>query len=84
MAFSVKNSEADRLVREVMKITGENLTDAVVHSLQERLERVSGRREPLSVREELIRIAERVQSLPDLDTRSADEIIGYDENGLPS
>lgn len=67
-----------------MKITGENLTDAVVHSLQERLERVSGRREPLSVREELIRIAERVQSLPDLDTRSADEIIGYDENGLPS
>ncbi len=84
MAFSVKNPEADRLVREVMKITGENLTDAVVHSLQERLERVSGRREPLSVREELIRIAERVQSLPDLDTRSADEIIGYDENGLPS
>ena len=38
--------------------------------------------------EELVRhltdIALHCASLPDFDTRSADEILGYDENGLPT
>jgi antitoxin VapB len=29
-------------------------------------------------------IVDHFASLPVLDTRSADEILGYDENGLPS
>jgi antitoxin VapB len=34
--------------------------------------------------EALEAIVRRVDALPVLDDRSADEIIGYDENGLPS
>lgn len=83
MAFSIKNNEADRLVREVMKLTGENLTEAIVNALQERLKRVRGRRQILSVEERLNQILQRVDALPELEHRSADEIIGYDENGLP-
>jgi hypothetical protein len=29
-------------------------------------------------------ISRRIAKLPDRDTRSADEIIGYDGNGLPN
>jgi hypothetical protein len=35
-------------------------------------------------REELAKILDRVDQLPELDTRSPEEIIGYDEDGLPA
>lgn len=35
------------------------------------------------IKSELGEILRRVDSLPVLDSRSADEIIGYDEHGLP-
>lgn len=34
--------------------------------------------------EEIMAIARRFSSLPVLDDRSDDEIIGYDENGIPN
>jgi antitoxin VapB len=36
------------------------------------------------MRRELDEILHRVDQLPVLDDRSPEEIIGYDENGLPS
>jgi antitoxin VapB len=33
---------------------------------------------------ELDELLRRVDALPTLDTRSADEILGYDENGIPT
>ncbi len=84
MALSVKNPEADRLAREVAARTGETLTTAVVVSLRERLARLRGRRprrRPL--RDELREIARRCAQLPTLDERTADEILGFDERGLP-
>ena len=33
---------------------------------------------------EIMKIGKRCDALPDLDRRSAEEILGYDENGLPS
>ncbi|MGH9416886.1 MAG: type II toxin-antitoxin system VapB family antitoxin [Terriglobales bacterium] len=32
----------------------------------------------------LLQRARRLRELPTLDTRSAEEIIGYDENGIPA
>jgi antitoxin VapB len=85
MALSLKDPETDRLAREVARLTGESLTEAVRTSLAERLERERHRRgrSGKSLAEELDEIALRCAALPDLDTRTADEIIGYDENGLP-
>ena len=34
--------------------------------------------------EDLLEIARRCQALPILDDRSEDEILGYDENGIPN
>lgn len=84
MALSIKNEEADRLVRELARITGESLTEAVVVSLRERLERKRAETDNRPLAERLMEIGRRYSSLPVLDDRSADEILGYDENGLPT
>jgi antitoxin VapB len=81
MAISIKNDKAEKLAREVAAETGESLTDAVIHSLEERLERLKGRRSAPDLAEALMAISRRCSALPDLDTRDADEILGYDEKG---
>jgi len=83
MPFSIKNPVADRLVRDVTAITGETITDAVTAALRERLERLAARRSARSLADELDEIAKRCAALPVLDPRPADEILGYDERGLP-
>jgi len=83
MALSIKNQEAERLARLVAKQTGESLTAAIEQALRERLERLQRKqRAPVRI-ERLLEIANRVAALPRLDKRTADEILGYDENGLP-
>ena len=83
MAFSIKSPEADRLARRVARLSGENLTAAVVVALRERLERLENRTSGRSLADELDAIARRCAALPVVDARSADEIIGYDEHGVP-
>ncbi len=82
MPLSIKDPEADRLAREVARLTGETLTGAIVQSLRERLQRVRRPRGP-KLAEELLAIGRRCAALPIKDKRSLDEILGYDENGLP-
>ncbi len=84
MALSIKNDEADRLARELTALTGESLTDAVVISLRERLDRQRAQRGAPPLHEALLNIGRRFSSLPVLDDRNADEILGYDNNGLPT
>jgi len=84
MALNIKDPTTDRLVRELAAATGESITTAVTVAVRERLERI-GRMAPAEVRErELTRIALEAAALPVLDDRTPDEIIGYDEDGLPS
>lgn len=81
MGISIKNDRAEKLARQVAAEAGESLTDAVIHSLEERLERLKGRQSAPDLVETLMAISRRCSSLPDLDTRSAEEILGYDEKG---
>lgn len=83
MAFNIKNDEADRLARQLVATTGESLTDAVLVALRERLQREEARRR-IGVADRLRRLAAEVRELPVHDDRSPDEILGYDEHGLPS
>src|SRR5437870_11566198 len=84
MALSLKDPETDRLAREVARLTGESLTEAVRKALAERLERERLRRgKPRkSIADRLNEIALHCAALPNYDTRSPDAIIGYDENGM--
>jgi antitoxin VapB len=83
MALSLKDKETDRLAREVAALTGETLTDAVRLALAERLERERLRRgQPASLAERLVALGRECAALPDFDTRTPDEIVGYDETGM--
>ncbi len=84
MALNIKDPETDSLAREVAKRTGESITDAIRTSLRERLQRLAGRYKAPTKREKLYEILRRVDALPELDSRSANEILGYDENGIPT
>lgn len=83
MALSIKHPDADRLARELSRTTGETITEAVTKAIRERLVRETGR-DPDAVLAEIERIVAEVARLPVLDDRTADEIIGYDEHGLPT
>ncbi len=83
MALSIKDPEADRLARELAARTGETLTEAVVKALRERLRREEGKARIPSLREELRALRKRCASLRVLDDRSPEELVGYDEHGLP-
>jgi antitoxin VapB len=84
MALNIKSAEADQLARELAALTGESITEAVTRALDQRLkqqraERDVRRRERL--RSALDAIRARTASLPVLDPRSDDEILGYNELG---
>ena len=83
MALSLKDKETDRLAREVASLTGETLTDAVRTALAERLERERLRRgQPAGLAERLAALGRECAALPDFDTRTPDEVVGYDETGM--
>ena len=64
-------------------MAGETLTEAIRKALAERLERERLRLgRPGNLADRLREIGEHCASLPDYDTRTADEIIGYDETGM--
>ena len=84
MALNLKHPDADRLARELAAKTGESLTDAVINALRERLAREQ-RSGAGAIRKEILRDARlRLSKYPVLDPRPADEILGYDDRGLPT
>jgi len=82
MALNIKNTEADELARALSKKTGRSITDVVIYALREQLRREEGRSTAPDLAEDLMEIGRQCAALPDLDTRTADEILGYDEAGV--
>lgn len=78
MPLDINDPEADRLARELAELTGESITEAVTNALRERLER-ERRRDPQRLLREIARIQDRYRNLPLLDSRPADEILGFHE-----
>ncbi len=59
MALSIKTKEADTLARELARVTGESMTQAVTIALRERLARERASREP-GLADRLMAFAEEV------------------------
>ena len=84
MPLSIKDPDADRLARALARRTGETLTEAVIKALRERFEREQRKEETIeSLVEDVMEIGRHCAALPLLDPRRPDEIMGYDENGVP-
>jgi antitoxin VapB len=83
MALNIRNRETEELAAALAEATGETKTEAVRRALAERLERVRLQRRRRSLVDEIGRIADHCTALPELDRRATDEILGYDDHGLP-
>ena len=86
MALSLKDPETDLLARELAQRTGESLTTAVRQALKDKLDRIKSEDEARRAAKlaAINQIVERFAALPVLDDRTEEEILGWDENGLPT
>ncbi|HTB65346.1 MAG TPA: type II toxin-antitoxin system VapB family antitoxin [Steroidobacteraceae bacterium] len=83
MALNIRSPETEALAAELARLTGETKTEAVTKAVRDRLERVKRARHRRSLADELDTIGKECAALPLLDPRLPDEIVGYDEHGLP-
>ena len=81
MALSIRNKKAEALAREAAREGGESITDAIIHALEDRLARFRGRRTETDMVEQILDIGHRCGKLPDIDIRTAEEILGYNRDG---
>lgn len=84
MALSIKDPETERLARALAARTGETITIATRRALEERLKKMGSQAKKAALLEDMEAMQRRLSTLPVLDDRSPDEIIGYDENGVPN
>ena len=84
MALNIRNRTTEELAATLARLTGETKTQAVTTALRDRLERIRRRRTGRGLADELDEIALHCASLPVLDERAAEDILGYDEHGLPA
>jgi antitoxin VapB len=85
MALNIKNTETEKLMRELARRRGQGITEALTDVLRREVERERRKLRPDDIEARLHRIDEivkRYNSLPTLDNRSDDEIIGYNDQGL--
>jgi len=84
MALNIKNTETEKLARELARRRKQGITEALTDVLRKEVERE--RRKPRRESYEVFKrgideIVERIRRLPVLDDRSPDEILGYNERG---
>lgn len=99
MALTIDNPEVERLVREWAEKTGTSVGEAVERLVREQLSREPAhdperekvrqrllrerRPDPERVRAAIRDFQEQTARLPVLDLRPPNELLGYDEFGLP-
>lgn len=86
MALSIKNPEAEELVRQLTAETGEPVTGAIIVALRERLDRIQHRSSEIADRKaarlRLIAADAAGRWVEPYRSTEHGEIL-YDENGLP-
>ena len=86
MAITVESEEVIQRVRELAELTGEPVAVAIDHAVEERLERLQTvkRREREGYTERVLAAARAIAAQIQPDSRTIDELVGYDEDGLPN
>jgi antitoxin VapB len=83
MSMNIKNETAHKLARQLSRLTGESLTEAVTESLRERLGRVQTK-QSATLSERLLEIGRDCAPRLKEPFRSAEHgDLLYDEKGLP-
>jgi hypothetical protein len=83
MAISIKNREAEALLREIQSVTRRGKSQIVLDLLRHEVARLRRSHQFESRREKLESIADRYAARLPQTSPSHEEIIGYDQTGLP-
>ena len=85
MGILIRRPETEGKIRELAERTGETITDAVDRAVDERLARLGERRRAGRVDwHRLEQLVSKVRSSPAINQHlTDDEIVGYDEAGVP-
>jgi antitoxin VapB len=84
MSMNIKNPEAERLARDVARMTGGSLTGAIIDALHQRLRQEERKRKPDDLVERWLAIGRDCASRLKEPERSMDHAdLLYDERGLP-
>ena len=82
MALNIANRKVEEKAIRASRILGVNKTAAVEIALDYYLENHEAEQKISATRKEASRLLDELATLPVLDNREPDEILGYDENGL--
>jgi antitoxin VapB len=84
MAFHVSSERVNQNVRKLAALTGQSITDAIDSAVIEKLRKLEPRRPDPNYVEDLMRMAGEIRAKLRPNGQTPDELLGYDENGLPS
>ncbi len=84
MPIIIKNDQTELIACKLAELTGETLTDAIKTAVVERYDRLRRERSGRSLADELNSIALRCARRPIISRLSNEEILGYDEAGVPT
>ena len=82
MSLNIKNEATHRRARDLARLAGESMTEAVDRAISERLERIRRKNNRAAVVERILEIGRECSFLPVRDKRRPDEMV-YDKVGLP-
>jgi antitoxin VapB len=85
MGLSIKNAEAEQLIRQLAKARNLSITRAVTEAVRNELARdAKPRKDPEAILAAIRKAQLAFAELPIIDHRTPDEVLGYDEFGLPN
>ncbi|NKC49858.1 type II toxin-antitoxin system VapB family antitoxin [Ochrobactrum anthropi ATCC 49188] len=84
MSLNIKNPATVALVDELARRQGISKTAAIHQALTERLHRLGHADVPKDRMLDELRAIRRGAQLPELEKRSDEDIVGFDEHGIPN
>jgi antitoxin VapB len=81
VSLNIKNPAVYEAAAKLSKLQGTTITAAVLNAVQTALEREERRRRAGNELQRMEAAARRINALPLLDSRSADQILGYGSEG---
>jgi antitoxin VapB len=83
MALSIKDPETERLAKTLAQRTGESITTATKRAIEERLLRLGDHSKKADLLDDMAAIRRRWSEMQVLDDRPPEDLLGYDDDGLP-
>ena len=84
MALHINNPRVEQDIRALAAETGETITEAIGVAVRERMNKRRVRKPNPKLAAELWEIAQRIAASAPKDSRTPEEILGYNEIGLPT